>query len=69
MLDKTFKALDDLFDTLGREMSELFPRGKSVSVSSQGDLTVAISDGNVVIKGPVKELRINGKLVRFKEKP
>ena len=72
MLDKTFAALNKVIETLEAEADELCGKisaiGDHLSIT-QGDLTVTIHGGNVAITGPVKDLRINGKLVRFSEKP
>ncbi len=65
MLSKTFKKLDEVFDALSKELKDVFGQYGGVSATTVGDLTVVVYGGNVDIKGPIKELRINGRVVRF----
>ena len=71
MLDKTFKKLGETFGTMKKEIDDVVKAAKAgETISQQGDVTVRIKNGDVSIDGPLKELRINGKLIRFtKEKP
>lgn len=64
MLDKAFRKMDELFASLNTEFDRLIYNG--ICIRDSSGLTIAAKDGCVSIKGTLKELRINGKLVRFK---
>ena len=52
VLDKTWKALETLAETFSKETRAAFgKRGTNVSATMEGELTVLVSDGCVVING------------------
>ena len=69
MLNRTIKKLGETFDALRKDLDDATaddPRAKTGEMfSKQGPFTVKIKDSCVEITGPIKELKINGKLVRF----
>ncbi len=71
MLEKTFKKLGNALETMREEIDAAVKGAtgdliKDELVAKQGKFTVTIKNGDVSIDGPIKDLRINGKLVRFK---
>ena len=57
--DKAFQHMDKAFDSMNdafKEMNEAFKAGPK-----EGELVIEETDGNVVIKGPVKTLVVNGR--------
>ena len=64
MLKKTFGKMHEMFDALKEEFHDAAKGADSVSIEN-GTVKVDIEDGNVNITGSLKELRINGKRVRF----
>lgn len=67
MLKKTFAKLHETFDALREEFHDAAKGADSVSIEN-GSVRVEIESGNVTITGSLKELRINGKRVRFSGK-
>lgn len=65
MLDRTFKKLGETFDELNREVGDLFAKDSGEQIV--GKIAITVKDGCVDIRGPIKELRIDGRLVRFKK--
>jgi hypothetical protein len=67
MLDETFRKLGETLGTMKKEVVEIFEGEKKVDC---GKLSIRVKNGDVWIDGQLRELRINGKLVRFaKERP
>lgn len=64
-LHNLFRKFDELSDQFSRYADEVFVGG--TCILDDNDITIINDDGKVHIKGKIKELRINGRLVRFKE--
>ncbi len=64
MFEKTFEMMGRTFDSMREEFAKMRKEGMTVV---SGEITVLVSNGCVEIRGPVKQLKMNGRLVRFKE--
>jgi len=62
MLGKTFAKLHETFETMADEIKEVV----ASAAGGDSEIKVEVENGNVSITGPLKELTINGKRVRFK---
>ena len=65
MLEALFLKFDQLFSELEEKLAQAW----DCQVIKSGRTTIMLQDGNITISGEFRELRINGKLVRFPEKP
>lgn len=65
MFDETFDMMEKAFASMRREMRQVFTRS-GIRMQCGTTEVVVSREGDVSIKGQVKSLKINGKLVRFK---
>lgn len=65
MFEDTFDMMEKAFASMRREMKQIFTRS-GIRMQCGTTEVVVSREGDISIKGTVKTLKINGKLVRFK---